>query len=91
MLAEMREIVTEILLQGWNRLLILGMSKTFVNFVRHHLSKTTIEVQVDARDREWSYSSDMRNYPIILVFGGGLEKIPESCLNSNIHRMNLQD
>ena len=77
--SEMREVVTEILLQGWNRLLILGMSKTFVNFVRHNLSTTTIEVQVDARDNEWSYSPDMRNYPVILVFGGGREKIPESC------------
>lgn len=77
--SEIREAVTEILLQGWNRMLILGVSKTFVNFVRHHLSKTTIEVQVDARDNEWSYSSDMRNYPVILVFGGGREKISESC------------
>lgn len=77
--SEIREVVTEILLQGWNRMLILGVSKTFVNFVRHHLSKTTIEVQVDARDTQWSYSPDMRNYPVILIFGGGREKIPESC------------
>lgn len=77
--SEIRETVTEILLQGWNRMLILGVSKTFVNFVRHHLSKTTIEVQVDARNSEWSYSPAMRSYPVILVFGGGREKIPESC------------
>ena len=77
--SEVREVVTEILLQGWNRLLILGVSKAFVNFVRHNLSTTTIEVQVDARDSDWSYSPDMRNYPVILVFGGGHEKIPESC------------
>ena len=76
---EMRELVTEILLQGWNKLLILGMAKTYVNFVRHHLSKTTIEVQVDAREGQWSYSPDMRNYPVILVFGGGSEKIPQGC------------
>ena len=76
---EMRELVTEILLQGWNKLLILGMAKTYVNFVRHHLSKTTIEVQVDAREGQWSYSPDMRNYPVILVFGGGSERIPQNC------------
>ena len=77
--SEMREVVTEVLLQGWNRLLILGVSKMFVNFVRHNLSSTTIEVQVDPRDSEWAYSPDMRNYPVILVFGGGREKIPEAC------------
>ena len=76
---EMRELVTEILLHGWNKLLILGLAKTYVNFVRHHLSKTTIEVQVDAREGQWSYSPDMRNYPVILVFGGGREKLPQNC------------
>ena len=76
---EMREIVTEVLLQGWNRVLILGVSKTFVNFVRHNLSKTTIEVQVDARESHWSYNSEMRNYPVILIFGGGRERIPNDC------------
>ena len=77
--SEMREVVTEFLLQGWNRVLILGVSKSFVNFVRHHLSTTTIEVQVDARDDQWSYSPDMRSYPVVLIFGGASEKIPESC------------
>ena len=77
--SEMREMVTEILLQGWNRVLILGVSKTFVNFIRHNLSKSTIEVQVDARESHWSYNSDMRNYPVILIFGGGREKIPQDC------------
>ncbi len=77
--AEMREVVTEFLLQGWSRVLVLGVSKVFVNFVRHHLSTTTIEVQVDAREGQWSYNTDMRNYPVVLIFGGGREKIPESC------------
>ena len=77
--AEMREIVTEVLLQGWNRVLILGVSKNFVNFVRHNLSKTTIEVQVDARGNQWSYNADMRNYPVIVIFGGGRNKIPQDC------------
>lgn len=77
--SEMREMVTEILLQGWNRALLLGVPKTFVNFIRHNLSKTTIEVQVDARGSQWSYNADMRNYPVILIFGGGSERIPENC------------
>ena len=77
--SEMREVVTEVLLRGWNKLLLLGVNKNFVNFVRHHLSKTTIEVQVDAREQMWTYSPEMRHYPVIVIFGGGRDKIPESC------------
>ena len=33
-----------------------------------------MEVQVDARENDWTYSPDMKNYPVIIVFGGGRER-----------------
>ena len=79
LLSETRELVTEFLLQGWNKLLILGVPRSFVNFLRHQLSQSTVEIQVDPREDKWNFTNEMNNYPVILVFGGGREKIPETC------------
>lgn len=79
LLSETRELVTEFLLQGWNKLLILGVPRSFVNFLRHQLSQNTVEVQVDPREDKWGFTSEMNNYPVIVVFGGGREKIPQTC------------
>ena len=79
LLSEARELITEFLLQGWNKLLILGVPRSFVNFLRHQLSQNTVEVQVDPREDKWNFANEMNNYPVILVFGGGREKIPETC------------
>ena len=79
LLSETRELITEFLLQGWNKLLILGVPRSFVNFLRHQFSQSTVEVQVDPREDKWSFTSEMNNYPVILVFGVGREKIPEVC------------
>ena len=79
LLSETRELITEFLLQGWNKLLILGVPRSFVNFLRHQLSQNTVEVQVDPREDKWNFAGEMNNYPVILVFGGGREKIPQTC------------
>ncbi len=76
---ESRELITEILLQGWSKVLFLGVPRHFVNFLRQQLSQTTIEVQVDPRETNWIYTTDMSSYPVILIFGGGIEKIPPQC------------
>ena len=77
--AESRELITEILLQGWSKVLFLGVPRHFVNFLRQQLSQTTIEVQVDPRETNWVYTTDMNSYPVILIFGGGADKIPPQC------------
>jgi hypothetical protein len=76
---EMREVMTEMLLRGWNKLLILGMRRSFVTFFRNAMGESTIEVQVDAREDAWIYSDEMNGYPVIFVMGGGVERIPNNC------------
>ena len=73
---EMREVMTEMLLRGWNKLLILGMRRSFVTFFRHAMGDSTIEVQVDAREDAWHYSEEMNGYPVIFVMGAGEDRIP---------------
>ena len=73
---EMREVMTEMLLRGWNKLLILGMRRSFVTFFRHAMGDSTIEVQVDAREAAWHYSEEMNGYPVIFVMGAGEDRIP---------------
>jgi len=79
LLDEVRELISEVLLQGWNKVLILGVPVTYVNFLRHQLSQGSIEVQVDPRGEKWIYTSEMNTYPVIVLFGGGRDKIPDSC------------
>lgn len=76
---EMREVMTEMLLRGWNKLLILGMRRCFVTFFRNAMGESTIEVQVDAREDAWIYSDEMNGYSVIFVLGGGVERIPTHC------------
>lgn len=76
---EMREVMTEMLLRGWNKLLILGMRRAFVTFFRNAMGESTIEVQVDARENAWQYSEDMNAYPVIFVMGEVGDRIPDHC------------
>lgn len=78
-LDEVRDFISEVLLQGWNKVLILGVPVTYVNFLRQQLSQGSIEVQVDPRGEKWIYTSEMNTYPVIVLFGGRQDKIPDTC------------
>ena len=82
LLDEVRDLVSEVLLQGWNKVLILGVPVTYVNFLRHQLSQGSIEVQVDPRGDKWIYTSEMNTYPVVVLFGGGQDKIPKTCTST---------
>ena len=76
---ELREVVTEMMLRGWNKLLIVGIQRSFVTFLRNAFGENSIDVQVDAREEAWQYSDEMNGYPAVLVIGGGAERIPAHC------------
>ncbi len=79
LLTEIRELQTEILLLGWNRVLILGVSKTYVTLIRNQMGTGTIELQVDNRESKWLYSEEMKSFSVIFVIGQGRDQIPSDC------------
>ena len=73
---DIREVVTEILLQGWRNFLILGLPKRTLHFVRTSLGQPSIDIQVDVRGHQWLENADMtllatelNKYPAVMVFG----------------------
>ena len=72
-------MVTELLLQGWSRILFLGVPRDYGTFVRNQMGTGTLEVKVDTRESQWVYTDDMKSFSAIFLLGDGRERIPKDC------------